>query len=336
MNFDPRSIQRVLLAGLLASGLLFSSSADAQTPPSEAELDSIVQAINSLRADRNAPPLVRDERLDTAAATHAANMAAAEELTHVSEQMGDPHSRVRNVGIEPVRLGENIARRESATEAHGSLIESEAHMAQLLDPGFTHLGIAAAIGGDRVYLTELLAELPAPPEPEPQPEEAPPPPAYFEAPRAEVPPPVVQRQPAQPSNAQPPSAAPSTAQPVPPAPGVATPSTSGPTQRPNTAAAANAGGQQHGRHLRRPAQNEAPALRRGRRYPVLTMPNTDRPVTGYWAYDMGRWWYFPVPRNARPGQRLRPDRRVQGPPPGYQGPPPAPAQPAPSRRPHWY
>jgi hypothetical protein len=41
---------------------------------------------------------------------------------------------------------------------------------------------------------------------------------------------------------------------------------------------------------------------------------------GYWVFSGGRWWYYPVPAGAQPGQVLQPDPSVQGPPPGYSGP----------------
>lgn len=37
----------------------------------------------------------------------------------------------------------------------------------------------------------------------------------------------------------------------------------------------------------------------------------------YWVYGSGRWWYYPLPMGAQPGQQLQADRNVIGPPPGY-------------------
>lgn len=63
-------------------------------------------------------------------------------------------------------------------------------------------------------------------------------------------------------------------------------------------------------------------------------------VLAYWVYGSGRWWYYPFPPGAQPGQQLRVDPSVEGPPPGFpahpggpvvQAPPPSypPAQPLP-------
>ncbi len=54
------------------------------------------------------------------------------------------------------------------------------------------------------------------------------------------------------------------------------------------------------------------------RPPRLRVPAGHRNVAGYWVHQNGRWWYFPVPRNARPGMLLDPDLSAQGPPPGVE------------------
>ena len=41
-------------------------------------------------------------------------------------------------------------------------------------------------------------------------------------------------------------------------------------------------------------------------------------VAGYWVHQQGRWWYFPVPAGAQPGQLILPDPSMEGPPPGYE------------------
>ena len=50
----------------------------------------------------------------------------------------------------------------------------------------------------------------------------------------------------------------------------------------------------------------------------MRMPQTRRRVAGYWIFHGQRWWYFPVPPRAVPGQILHPDPNIQGPPPGYR------------------
>jgi hypothetical protein len=40
-------------------------------------------------------------------------------------------------------------------------------------------------------------------------------------------------------------------------------------------------------------------------------------IAGYWVHHAGRWYYYPMPANAQPGQRLEPDLSVTGPPPAH-------------------
>jgi len=50
--------------------------------------------------------------------------------------------------------------------------------------------------------------------------------------------------------------------------------------------------------------------------PTLRAPAPgERRVTGYWVFAQGRWWYYPLPPGAQPGQVLTPDPNVTGPPP---------------------
>lgn len=60
--------------------------------------------------------------------------------------------------------------------------------------------------------------------------------------------------------------------------------------------------------------------------PTASSPTTIRvqgssQAVGYWVYSGGRWWYYPIPANAQPGQHLQPDPNVQGAPPGYSAQP---------------
>ncbi|MAQ18118.1 MAG: hypothetical protein CMN30_25390 [Sandaracinus sp.] len=64
-----------------------------------------------------------------------------------------------------------------------------------------------------------------------------------------------------------------------------------------------------------PAVDEMPAADP---LPRLRLPAGRRNVAGYWVHQQGRWWYFPVPAGAQPGQLILPDPSMEGPPPGYE------------------
>lgn len=240
--------------------------------------------INALRAEAGAPPLQRHEGLDEAARTHSLDMASHEQLVHVSPRTGDPNARARDAGVSALRIAQNIARHATTAGALASIVASAPHRAQLLDPSFTHVGLASVASPEGMYVTQVLANLAPPP--------------------AELPPPAVSEVPAPaPQVAEVelrPSAPPAPAAPVAPA-------------APQTAPDA-------------PEATAPPAAEAPAQAPMMRVPSTHRRVAGYWIQHGGRWWYFPVPATAQPGQLLQPDLNVQGPPPGYRPPRNAPTR----------
>jgi len=66
------------------------------------------------------------------------------------------------------------------------------------------------------------------------------------------------------------------------------------------------------------------AVQPGSNGTVVVHRNDQGRVLAYWVFGSGRWWYYPFPPGARPGQRLQVDPSVQGPPPGFADGRPAP------------
>nr|MDQ3037898.1 hypothetical protein [Myxococcota bacterium] len=50
---------------------------------------------------------------------------------------------------------------------------------------------------------------------------------------------------------------------------------------------------------------------------IVPGPDATRPLAGYWVCAQSRWWYFPMPAGAQPGQQLQADTSITGAPPGY-------------------
>lgn len=263
---------------------LDASDLQAQRPTFREDVRSarvILREINALRNEEGAPALELHEGLSEAATIHSLDMARHQELGHVSARTGSPRDRVRAVGVRAERIAENVSRGSTAERAHASILASDAHRAQLLDPTFTHLGLSVVQGSGRAYITQLFAVL--------SPREEPLPPPSVEAPRQ--PEPQVQV-----------------------------------TQAPAA----------------QPAQNQTQELRREQRQvheldlnttdpripqvldmgpgmtPRIRVPPAHQNAAGYWVYERGRWWYFPVPPGTQPGTIVSPDLRYEGPPPGVQ------------------
>ncbi|MFW6050504.1 MAG: CAP domain-containing protein [Myxococcota bacterium] len=247
---------------------------------------AVVDRVNALRKEEGLAPLSPHAGLTWAAREHAEALAERGELVHVTEEAGDPASRASEAGVEAADLVQHIAHGAAALDAHRSLVDSDPHRARLLDPELTHIGVAVVVDGNGAWLTELLARIeaseaaaePADEEPAPEPadEEPAPEPADEEAPLFEPEPPP-------------------------------------PEWRSGPEVEVPAHPDDPGAQVRVPGTGE------GSRVVVVLRPRSTAPgrrVVGYWVSSGGRWWYFPRPPDARPGQELFPDPSVQGPPPG--------------------
>lgn len=109
----------------------------AHAGPNEGDLFS---AVNAARASAGLPGYAYAGDLAAAARGQAERMAASGELYH------NP-----NLGSEVggwSRIGENVAFAGDWRAAHDVLMNSPDHRAQILDSGYTQLGVGTAVGGD--------------------------------------------------------------------------------------------------------------------------------------------------------------------------------------------
>ena len=131
----------------------------------------VLQLVNEVRAagsrcgDKSfgpAPPLQRSGTLDDAAAEHAADMARHDYFEHVDLQGKTPADRVRAAGYRGKLVGENIAYGpNTAQEVMSGWLHSPGHCANIMDPRFTEMGLATALGrGSRrgLYWDQELAQ----------------------------------------------------------------------------------------------------------------------------------------------------------------------------------
>jgi hypothetical protein len=332
---------------------LVSFAASAQERDERGE-EAMLAAINARRAAQGAAPLLRDGRLDAAARRHSADLADRNVLEHVSERSGTPADRVQAEGVPAQEIAENVAMHRTTAQAQAALEQSPPHLANMVNPRFTHVGLASVRDERGWYVTQVFAridenapEVATAPESAPQvgaPEAGAPevvapvlPEASGSVPQTTAP--QVTPQTVGPQTAAPQVAAPQTVGPQTAAPQVAVPQTVGPqTAAPQTAAPQAAPGT---------FVAQVPP----RTTPTVIVPrNADRAV-GYWVCANGRWYYYPRPAGAVPGQQLQPDLSVSGPPPGYPPgacgaqvvlvapppavtPPPPPVPPSPAYRPY--
>ncbi|MEW2305853.1 CAP domain-containing protein [Streptomyces sp. NPDC006655] len=124
------------------------------------EPDGPLGLVNSARARAGRPPVAPDPRLVTAARAHATAMAEAGRLTTESGDGVSVHQRISHTGFAYVTVGEHlVSGPRTPAEFVDYCLATEDARRTLLDPAFTHAGLAHARGprdGD-TYWTALWA-----------------------------------------------------------------------------------------------------------------------------------------------------------------------------------
>lgn len=123
------------------------------------EQDRVVELINAARASGRycggiwyppAPPLRTDPKLLRAARVHARSMARKDYFGHINLRGNTPEFRIGKQGFRFSAAGENIAAGQPTLEiAVDRWLASPHHCAVIMNPDFTHTGVASA--PDEVY-----------------------------------------------------------------------------------------------------------------------------------------------------------------------------------------
>jgi uncharacterized protein YkwD len=135
-----------------------NSAAGASSGEDSVAENELLAAANKNRELAGVPPLRIDGSLRDAARTHAQLMAASGLLEH---QMSGESSLLERIALaSPLkmdRVGENIAYANCAPDANEALMHSAPHRENLLDRGFTIVGIAAVWSRGRLYVVQDFA-----------------------------------------------------------------------------------------------------------------------------------------------------------------------------------
>ncbi|MDH6521210.1 uncharacterized protein YkwD/stress response protein SCP2 [Streptomyces sp. SAI-208] len=120
--------------------------------------DEVVGLTNRERARAGLPALAVDPLLGRAAQAYSTDMAARAFYSHTSPEGTRPWDRAAAAGSGRRSIGENIAcGQRSAAEVVEGWMNSPGHRANILRPGFTHIGIGFAGGGPAgTYWTQLF------------------------------------------------------------------------------------------------------------------------------------------------------------------------------------
>ncbi|MEV0185029.1 CAP domain-containing protein [Streptomyces sp. NPDC050625] len=118
----------------------------------------VVELTNAQRRRAALPPLAVDPLLTAAAQAHSADMVARDFYSHTAPEGSQPWDRAAAAGSARRTIGENIAcGQRSPAEVVEGWMNSPGHRANILKPGFTHIGVGFAGGGRAgTYWTQLF------------------------------------------------------------------------------------------------------------------------------------------------------------------------------------
>jgi hypothetical protein len=135
----------VAVVATLAPVVLTVTPAAAQTDPATAEAEFVAR-INDLRASKGLGQLTVDPELVRVARAWSEKMAAADQISH------NPNL-AKEVAADWQKLGENVGVGMTVAKLHEAFVKSPAHYRNLVDPDFTHIGVAVVIGRDGALFT---------------------------------------------------------------------------------------------------------------------------------------------------------------------------------------
>ena len=140
---------------LAATSSAATTHADLASEHTTSDLEvEVVSAINADRVAAGLPALTLVGDLSVVARQHSARMADAESLHH-NPDLADDIERWE-------RVGENVGRSPSVDAVHAAFLASPSHEANILDPGFTEVGIAVDERDGTLWVTQLFREPSAP------------------------------------------------------------------------------------------------------------------------------------------------------------------------------
>ena len=213
-----------ILVFVVIAALSPTSPAAAQTLTRDAGMEAgFLANLNAQRASRGVAPLTLNASMSSAAAGWTVQMVNGSFLAHASDIVtGTPGGWTK--------VGENVGRGKTVSSLTTAFMNSPGHARNVLDPDYTHVGIAVIVHPTgRVYTTHRFAALPgaaaapvAPPAP-PAPTATPIPPAPTPIPPPPTPIPPAPTATPVPPTPVPPTPVPATPTPVPPTPVPATP-----------------------------------------------------------------------------------------------------------------
>lgn len=112
-----------------------------------ASQQKMLNLVNQERAKAGLPALVWNQKLSEIGRSHAIDMFANGYFSHENLEGESPFDRMDRFGYDYTAAGENIAYAANVDLAHGGLMRSPGHRANILSKDFGKVGIAVVDGG---------------------------------------------------------------------------------------------------------------------------------------------------------------------------------------------
>ena len=122
------------------------------------EKNEIIKMVNSVRAEKNLPPLIENKKLNILADKKAKIMANENNLSHTAGGYKTFSDFLIENNIKFLAVGENIARNwKTPEEVMKAWLSSKGHRANIMSEKFTQIGVGKAISsnGD-IYWVQLF------------------------------------------------------------------------------------------------------------------------------------------------------------------------------------
>ncbi|MCC6158640.1 MAG: CAP domain-containing protein [Deltaproteobacteria bacterium] len=121
----------------------------------------MIELVNDERDREDLLPVGEDSILNTVAQRYAEEMLRNRRVVHVSPDSGDLVDRAKAVGIDFVKISENIAVNQNVDVVHDDLMRSPSHRRNILDGQVDRIGVGIAIDpdGGHVYVVQNFARL---------------------------------------------------------------------------------------------------------------------------------------------------------------------------------
>lgn len=130
----------------------------APAPPASAgTAGEVTELVNAERAKEGCGPVTVNDRLNTAALRHSADMEAKDYFSHTSQDGRDPGDRITAAGYRWSTYGENIAKgQRTPADVMRSWMDSPGHRANILNCSFKEIGVGKQDSGGGPVWTQVF------------------------------------------------------------------------------------------------------------------------------------------------------------------------------------